>query len=372
MLKKEKPIRILHMIGSLNVGGSQSVVLNLYKNIDRSRFQFDFVIDHPGQTELLEEVVKLGGKVYHAPTFKGTNLVSVLKFWNNFFSNHKEYRILHSHVRSYASIFFFIAHIHSIKTIIHSHSTSNGEGLLAILKNALQYPLRFQADYFIACSKEAGAWLFGNTIISSPYYHILQNAIDIRKYEYDPYVREKYRRELNVNGKRVFIHVGRLTEAKNHFYLLNVFHKYLQNYNNSILLIVGDGELRNQIKNTIDDLGLHNNVKMLGTRSDVAQLLQASDCFLFPSKWEGLPVTVVEAQASGIPCLVSSNVTNDVFITNLAIKLNIDQGIDCWVDKMKNLSYERLDVKKSIIDAGFDIKCTVEWLEDLYWRMYND
>lgn len=372
MLKNEKPMRILHMIGSLNVGGSQSVVLNLYKNIDRSRFQFDFVVDHPDKTELLGEVVKLGAKVYFAPTFKGTNLVSVIKFWDKFFSEHREYKILHSHVRSYASIFFLIARIHSIKTIIHSHSTSNGKGLLAISKNVLQYPLRFQADYFISCSKEAGVWLFGKSVISSPNYHMLQNAIDIRKYNYDTFVREQCRKELDVIGKRVFIHVGRLTEAKNHTFLLKVFHKYIQNHNNSMLLIVGDGELRHEIERSIDELELNNNVKMLGTRSDVAQLLQASDCFLFPSKWEGLPVTVVEAQAAGIPCLVSSNVTNDVFITDLAIKLNIDNGIDCWVDTMNNLSFERLDVRNSIIEAGFDINCTVSWLEDLYWRIYND
>ena len=244
------------MIGSLNVGGSQSVVLNLYKNINRSRFQFDFIIDHPDQTELLEEVEKLGARVYYAPTFKGTNLGSVIKFWDKFFSEHGEYRILHSHVRSYASIFFFIAHIHSIKTIIHSHSTSNGEGFLAFLKNALQFPLRFQADYFIACSKEAGAWLFGKSIISSSNYHILQNAIDISRYEYDTHVREQYRKELGVTGKRVFIHVGRLTEAKNHTFLLNLFHKYVQTYNDSMLLIVGDGELRHQVKRIIDELEL--------------------------------------------------------------------------------------------------------------------
>ena len=365
-----RPIRVLQMIGSLNIGGSQAAVLSLYKAINRDLLQFDFIIDKPDETELAPIIKSLGGKVYSLPSFKGTNIIEIKRAWNSFFEEHPEYHVLHSHVRSYASLYFPVAKKHGVKTIIHSHSTSNGSGISALAKKILQYPLRFQADYYIACSKEAGEWLFGKRITkNSKKYHMLQNAIDISKYECDVQRRQELRKMLGVEGKTVFIHVGRLHPSKNHSFLIDVFSEIAKQNNDATLFLVGDGELKRQIEQKIHEKRLDDKIVMLGARNDVPELLMAADCFLFPSLWEGLPVTVVEAQASGLPCLVSDHVTNDVFVSDIAHKVPVDQGIDKWVDCINTIDMQRKDVRKQIKSAGFDIHETSNWITNLYLSM---
>ncbi len=366
-----KPIRILQMIGSLNIGGSQTVVLNIYKAINKDMIQFDFIIDKPEEIGIASAVESLGANVYVLPTFKGTNYLKVRNAWNQFFDAHPDYKVLHSHVRSYASLFFPIAKSHGVKTIIHSHSTSNGKGCSAMLKRILQYPLRYQADYFLSCSDEAGEWLFGRKVVASERYHLLQNSIDLGLYCFDANKRKSVREELGVGNKTVYIHVGRLHAAKNHTFLLQMFAELLKENDNAVLLIVGDGELRDDIEKTIAQLGIDNSVHMLGMRNDIPDLLRAADCFVFPSIWEGLPVTVIEAQAAGLPCVISANVTENVFISPLAHKVPIDQGIETWISCLKNLDMERQDVSEYIRNAGFDVNETADWISRLYLSLYR-
>ena len=162
-------IRVLHMIGSLNIGGSQALIMNIYRKIDKDFIQFDFIVDHDEQLFFAEEIQSLGGRVFILPGFNGRNLFEVKRAWHNFFLNHPEYYILHSHVRSYAAVFIPIAKKYGIYTIIHSHSTSNGEGLVSIAKTTMQYPLRYQADFFFGCSRESGN---GPHMRASPKMHI--------------------------------------------------------------------------------------------------------------------------------------------------------------------------------------------------------
>lgn len=368
-----EPIRILHMIGSLEIGGSQAMIMNLYENIDRNQIQFDFIVDHPERLYFAEQIKRLGGRIYFMPTFKGKNIFEIKKKWNKFFIDHPEYKIIHSHVRSYASLYLPIAKKNGLITIIHSHSTSNGKGVLALIKKFLQYPLRYQADYFFGCSKEAGEWLFGKKVVNSKRYFMLQNAIDIRKYNMSEHVRRQYREILGIeNSTKVFIHVGRLHEAKNHLFLLEVFAEYLKAEKNSLLLIVGDGDLKKTIEEKMQSLNINNNVMLLGARSDVANLLQVADCFLFPSKWEGLPVTVVEAQAAGLPCLISDTVTNEVNVSELVKRLPIDYGVDPWVEAMEKTNFIKIDVSKDIKKAGFDIHSSANWLSSFYMELIED
>jgi len=359
-------IRVLHMIGSLGIGGSQACVMNLYRNIDRNAIQFDFAVDSPGNNYYVNEIENLGGKIYYFPKFNGKNIIEVQRAWNNFLSKHREYKILHSHVRSYASIYIPIAKRNGVKTIIHSHSTSNGRGFASVAKSILQYPLRYQADYFFGCSKAAGEWLFGKGVVKSNQYYTLQNAVDTRQYQANPKEREECRRRLGIENKKVFLHVGRLHPSKNHNFLLNVFAKVVNHQPDSILLIAGDGELRSGIEERIDELALNGAVKMLGSRSDIPELMQAADCFLFPSNWEGLPLAVVEAQAAGIPCLISDHVTREVQISELVTYLPIDQGVDLWVDAILKINYQRKNVICKIKRAGFDVQDTAKWLEVFY------
>ncbi len=360
-------IRILHMIGSLEIGGSQAMVMNIYRNIEREKIQFDFIVDSSNEQYFADEIKQLGGKIYSMPKFKGTNLLEIKKKWNRFFIEHPEYKILHSHVRSYASIYLPIAKKHGVKTIIHSHSTSNGCGMSALMKAVLQYPLRYQADYFFGCSKKSGEWLFGKKIVVSDKFFVIKNAINIELYKPDPEIRKQYRKQLNIEEKaKVFVHIGRLHEAKNHMFLLEVFSLIKKKYDDAILVLVGDGDLKNKIISKINELELNKSVYMLGARNDVPNILKCSDCFLFPSNWEGLPVTVIEAQAAGLPCLISDRVTREVAISDLVKYLSVDNGVNIWMNEVERTTMEKRDVSKDIIKAGFDIRMSAKWILDFY------
>lgn len=359
-------IRILHYIGSLEYGGSQSFVMNVYRNMDRSKIQFDFVTFPNERGELYDEIIAMGGRVYEAPKYNGKNYLQFVKWWNVFFMEHHEYRILHGHVRSVASIYLPIAKKNGCITIAHSHSTSNGHGILAWIKNGLQYPVRYQADFLFGCSKAAGEWMFGKKMIHTDKYYTIPNAVNVEKYVLNEDIRVKYRTEMGINDKTVFIHVGRFHPSKNHDFLLELFSKIQSMNKKSYLLLVGDGELREHIEKKIKILNLTKNVRLLGTRTDVNKLLMCADVFLFPSRWEGLPLSVVEAQASGLPCLVSDHVTKEVGLTDLVHYLPIDQGYDVWLNKIKTMNLFRKNVRDDIVKAGFDIKATAEWLQNFY------
>lgn len=366
-------IRILQVLGGLNLGGAETMVMNLYRAMDRTKIQFDFVIHLSEKQAYEDEVLSMGGRIYRIPQYNGKNTFEMIKAWNHFFELHIEYKIMHSHVRSYASLFVPIAKKHGVKTIIHSHSTSNGSGILSYVKSLMQYPLRYQADYCFGCSKEAGQWLFGEKVCNSSKYHMIKNAIDTSLYNMNYEVRKRYRDSWNVvDSSKVLIHVGRLHEAKNHLFLLEVFARYHEVNKDSLLVIVGDGELADKIRDKIDELNIKDNVKMLGARNDVPQLLLAADCFVFPSKWEGLPVTVVEAQASGLPCLVSDTVTKDVNVTELVNYLPIDEGVEPWLNMLKSISFERKNVIEEIVKAGFDTISSAKNLFDFYKRILED
>ena len=365
-------LRVLHMIGNMDIGGSQTLIMNIYRNIDRSKMQFDFVVDRLTNNLLENEIKSLGGKIFCMSKFKGTNLFKIRSEWSNFFSQYPEYKILHSHVRSYASLYLDVAKKHGLKTIIHSHSTSNGSGFNSIVKKILQYPLRYQADYLFACSNIAGEWLYGKKACQQDNFYILNNAIDVEKYKINQDTRLRIRKELKVDNNFVFGHVGRLHEAKNHKFLLEVFHNLIKRKPESKLIIVGDGDLKGEIEEKIRELHLQDSVIMTGSRNDVPNLLMAFDAFLFPSKWEGLPVTVVEAQAASLPCFVSDTVTLEVGISDLVHYLPINKGAEYWCNIIMNSDLSKEYVSNDIIAAGFDIRETAKWLTDFYMRIANE
>jgi glycosyltransferase involved in cell wall biosynthesis len=210
------------MIGALEMGGSQALVMNLYRHIDREKIQFDFILDHPDRDDYVDEVKALGGRIYTMPGFHG-NVHQVRRAWDEFFTNHPEYKVLHSHVRSYASLYLPIAKRHGVKTIIHSHSTSNGKGFSSLVKMALQYPLRYQADVLMGCSKESGEWLFGKKATAGDRFFFLPNGVDLQRFSFDENIRQQYRRDMGLEDKIVIGHVGRFHPAKNHMFLLESF-----------------------------------------------------------------------------------------------------------------------------------------------------
>lgn len=361
------PIRILQFIGSLGVGGSQNMLINIHKHINKDKIQFDYVLDHYGieHESYVKTVKDLGAKVFYLPTFKGYNFFEIISAWKKMFVQHPEYRIIHSHVRSYASIVLLIAKKYGIKSIIHSHSINNGNGIEAFIKKILQYPLSYIADYFFACSDEAGKWLFGKKIVKQSNYKVIPNAIDVEKYKFNLIIRKEYRKKLGVSeDTKVYVHVGRFHESKNHKFLLDLFSEIHKNNQNSILVLIGDGELRSQIEKQTKELNLNNKVNLLGVQDNVNCWLQAADCMLFPSLWEGLGIVAIEAQAAGIPCICSEFIPKLVSVSNNCKFIPLNKEL--WLNEILNIDYTRADNSRTIQKAGFDIKTTSNYLTEFY------
>lgn len=360
-------IRVLQMIGTLDVGGSQTMLLNLYRNIDREKIQFDFVLDHPDGRYFVPEIESLGGRVYSLAPFRGTNAGEVRRDWNNFFYTHPAYTVLHSHVRSYASLYLPVAKAHGLKTIIHSHNTANGSGLSALVKEALQKPLRYQADVLMACSSQAGEWLYGKKACQSGKYIFLPNAIDTARFAPDADKRRKARQALRVEGRYVIGHVGRFNEQKNHGFLLEAFQRAHAQNPKAVLLLVGAGVQQEQAVQKAVSLGIAEDVLMTGNRDDVPELLAAMDVFAFPSLWEGLPVTLIEAQAAGLPCVISDVITEDVDVTPLITRLPLGDP-DLWGQELLK-ERPRVDVHADVARAGFDVHASARFMSELYLRL---
>ena len=370
-----EPIRILQVFGRLDRGGAEGVIMNLYRNFDRTKIQFDFVVHTDKKCAYDDEIIKLGGRIYNVPQFKGSNIFSYFKSWNKFFKEHKEYRTIHSHISSSAIFYLLLAKGRGLTTIIHSHSISSGKGFQALVKDVLQYPLRFICDYYLACSEDAGKWLFGNRIISSSEFLILKNAIEINKFHYDKESRNTKRKELDITeAPKVIVNVGRLCYPKNHVFLIDVFASLVKDSENYLLLLVGDGELKEEIKEKVKILKIENKVYFLGVRENIPELLSASDLFLFPSHFEGLPLSLIEAQASSLPCLISNAIPNEVIVTDLIQTLSLSDSAKIWSDKVKEIVSKECDRKPRMSNElnEYDITKTSKWLFEFYMKLSNE
>lgn len=362
----DKPIRVLHVIGIMNRGGAETMIMNLYRNIDRSKVQFDFVENTSQSAVFDEEIQLLGGRIYRCPHYNGKNHIAYCKWWNHFFDTHKnEYAIVHGHLGSTAAIYLSIAKKHGAYTIAHSHSAGNGSAMYRMFA----YPTRYIADKFFACSKDAGISRYGKKVGNdSNRCQVLNNAIDAKRFVFNRETRKQVRNDLHIAENAVVIgHVGRFVEAKNHLFLIEAFADIRKRDPNAVLLLVGDGERRSEIQAAIAEKHLGEAVILTGVRSNVWDFYQAMDVFVFPSVYEGLPVSLVEAQASGLPCCVSSNVPRDSAITDLVEFIPLENGPDKWAEiALQRARAPRPDMLGEIQNAGFDVSSTANWLKDFY------
>jgi len=363
-----EPMRVLQVLGRLNRGGAESMIMNLFRNVDREKVQFDFVIHTDKHCDFTDEVLSLGGRIYSAPRYNVKNHLVYKKWWNNFFREHPEYKVIHGHMYSIASIYLKIAKKYGLVTISHSHTSSQKAGFNGVVKRIIQAPLKNIPDWLFACSDNAGRWLYGENIGKRKNYILLKNAIETENYVYSTDVSKKIRNEFNIEDKFVMGHIGRMFPAKNHPYILEVFKVFHQKNLNSVLLLVGDGPSRKEIEERAEALGIKDKVIFTGVRGDVNEILQAMDCFVFPSFYEGLPVTVIEAQAASLPCFISDTITEEVCVTDLVTRHSIKDNPKIWVDKIqeRTSSFKRVDKTKEIIDSGYDIKATSKWLQNFY------
>ena len=360
--------KVLMVVHEMNRGGIENFIMNLYRSIDREIIQFDFVVHVNKVCEFDDEIASLGGTIYHCPDYRVVNHIAYSKWWNSFFRQHPEYKIVHSHLDSCANIHLRIAKKYGLITIAHSHSSCEGSGIRAIVKSMLKIDFNSCCDYKFACSKAAADWLYGK---ESKNAVIINNGIDSEKFIFNPAVRANIRSELGISDCEVVIgHVGRIDKNKNQSFVIDIVKSLNDAGVSSTLVSVGKGaELENNIRKA-KSLGIEEKVIFLGLRDDVNDVLQAFDVFVFPSLYEGLGLAVVEAQASGLPCLISDTITDEVSCTKSVFFMSRDLAPEEWAKEVvKLLQFERVNTQENIIRAGYDIKSTEKQLTDFYLEL---
>lgn len=356
--------KVLMIVHEMNRGGIENFIMNLYRVIDRDVIQFDFVAHTYKKCDFDNEIEELGGTVFHCPDYRIVNHISYCKWWKDFFASHPEYKIVHSHLDSSANIHLRIAKKFGCVTIAHSHNTQEGIGIRALVKKFLKFGFNSCCDYKFGCSKAANKWLYGKQSGNSL---IIRNGIISSRYAFDLEKRKYYEDKFGIDGKSVIGSVARFSNQKNHEFIVDVFYEYNKLNPNSVLMLVGDGELKQSIIQKVNTLCLNENVIFTGVRSDVSELLNVFDLFLMPSFHEGLPVSIIEAQASGLKCLLSDVITKETDITGNLEFLSLKKSAKEWAEEIsKMLSYDRTDTSEKIKKAGYDIMTTAQQLTDFY------
>lgn len=362
-------IRILHIVSHMNRGGVENFLMNIYRKIDRKKIQFDFLMHINKKCTFDDEIESLGGRIYKvSPRNRG--FLKNRKELDQFFKEHQNYKIVHQHVSSlsYIEPLKFAKKYNIPVRIVHSHNTRQGGNFLHnIIHKYNQIFIKSIATNYYACSESAAKWLYSKKQYENNNYKVINNAIDSEKFIYNENIREKIRNELNIKNKFVIGHVGRFHPQKNHKFLVKIFKEVIKQNKKSILLLVGDGKNKKEIEQIVEENRLSSNVMFTGVRSDVHKLMQAMDVFVLPSLYEGFPVTLVEAQASGLPCVLSENITKEVEINNNIKWFNIDDEPQKWANGVLALQNSRkIAPRKNIIESGFDSEELAKKLQNIY------
>lgn len=370
-LKQNNPIRVLHVLHVLNRGGAEAMIMNLYRRIDRNRVQFDFLV-HSSEKGLFEdEIEALGGRIYRVSAFKGYNIIKYYNECYKFFRDHPEIKIVHGHLGSCAAYYLYAAKSNGKFTIAHSHSAGNIRSLYDLAYKGFSYPTRWVADQLFGCSTEAGVARYGLRACRSSRYCNFNNAVDTLRFKFNQANRNSIREELKIaNDKIVIGTVGRITTQKNPMKIFSVFREIINQEPKALCLWVGTGELENKIKNLIKRDGLENRIILTGVRSDIPAVMSGMDAMIFPSLWEGLPVSVIESQMANLPCVLSTTISKETQISDLLHWMDLKEEDIRWASKALKIAKEHEDRRNEYTfnpqTTGYDIETTVKELIRFY------
>ncbi len=357
----EYPMRVAQILNRMDSGGIESVVINYYRYIDHSKIQFDFFCYEGSNFPQREELMQMGAKIYPIPAYSHP-LAYHKALYSVFRANH--YQIVHAHLSTMSLFALFAAWRANVPVrICHNHTTAHwSEGKRTLLKYILR-PLNkiFATDYF-ACGEKAARWMYGDQCFNNGHVYLMSNAINVQKFCYDPFSGVQLRKKLGIPEDAFVVgHVGRFMHQKNHMFLLQVFQQVLRKRKNAWLLLIGEGELEQKIKAKAQEFGLLGRVCFPGVRSDVGKLYSAMDVFCLPSFYEGLPVVALEAQANGLPCAFSDQITKEILLTPNSVFLALERPQQ-WAEQLLLLKrqYGSLD------NTRFDIKKAQQLLAEYY------
>lgn len=356
-------VRILQCVNKMDRAGLETMLMNYYRYIDKSKIQFDFLThrDLPGAYD--EEIRKLGGNVFYAPRLVPSNIIKYRKYMKKLFENN-QYDIIHSHIDTMSFFPLREAKRNGIKyRISHSHTSKLDIDYKLLIKYYCKLFINKYSNIRFACGNKAGKFLYKNLE-----YRIVNNAIECDKFSYNEKIRSEVRKKFNISDSTIVLgHVGRYIYIKNQMFLIDVFKEYLKYNSDAKLLLVGLGKDEKKLKNKVNNLNLNNKTLFLTNRSDVNELYQAMDIFVMPSLFEGIPLVAVEAQSNGLTCILSDRISNETKLTSNVYFHSLESGAKEWADFIYSLNLKRSDsaiedVKKN----GYDIKIEAKKLEDFY------
>ena len=366
------PIRVLNLFTVMDRGGAETMVMNYYRHIDRTKVQFDFLVHREQRGAYDDEIEALGGMIYRMYPLYAQNRARYKRDIRVFFKDHPEYRIIHSHMSELGYFAFKEAAKQGVPIrICHAHNAPHGFDMKMIMRDYFKKRMMPYLTHLFMCGVESGRWLYGKE--NENRFIMLNNAVDASAYTYNPAKRTEMRLQLELTDELAVGHVGRFNQQKNHPFLLEIFAALLKKEPNAVLLLVGGGTDMQRIQAKAQTLGIAEKVRFLGVRSDVADVMQAMDVFVFPSLYEGLPVTMVEAQASGLPCLISDKVPSECVLTNgLVEKVPLSESPDVWAEKIiAKYGTPRTDRRTEIAAHGFDITTEAVKLQEFYINAYE-
>lgn len=360
-------LRVLQVIGKMDRAGAETMIMNLYRHVDKSKVQFDFMVFTDEEGDYDQEIKEMGGNIYHMPAFKGYNYFSLYKKFGEFFKEHP-YDVVHGHIGSLAPAYLKCAKKAGAFTIAHSHCAYSNNLIERFVFSLFAHSVRYIADFFFACAQEAGRDRFGARIVKSNNFKVINNAIDCKAFTYSENRHMELKRQFGYENKVVLGHVGRFAAQKNHSFLIDIFKEICEESEEYVLLLLGVGEEKETIENKVKEYGLSDKVCFMGIRGDIPDMMNLFDAFVFPSFYEGLAVVSVEAQASGLPCFFSDTITKECIVTPNVWQYPLEIGAKGWKDNiLRELKdYERKDTYQYIADAGFDVAYSARELEEFY------
>lgn len=371
--KVQSPVRVLQIGMTKNIGGLETYLMQQFEHMDHSKVMYDFVnITAEDDIVFHDKIEAAGSHIYEIISRHKSPICHYVQWYKLMRKDASKYKaiVLNSNGLTYVFPLFLAKWFGIPHRIIHSHN-SNFEYKIGWKKKLLialnQILLQWSATDYFACSNKAGEWMFDTR---RP-FKVIHNAIDVNPFIYNEKIRKQKRKELGIENQFVIGHVGRFSYQKNHSFLIDIFSVYHKRHPNSTLLLVGgsvdDNSYFNAAKMKVRKLGLVESVKFLGMRNDVPDLMQAMDCFLFPSLFEGLCFVGIEAQASGLPCFCSDTISNELGITDLISFISLEKSPSEWVKIIEEKSQiTRKNMKMDIIKAGYDIENEVKKVQDFY------
>ncbi len=369
-----EPIRVLQIVGRMDRGGIENFVMNIYRNIDREKVQFDFLCHYGREAAFNDEIRAMGGRIYEMPAIRDETHVYYWKLFeyigalNKFFKEHKEYKIIHGQMTNTASIYMPIAKKYGVTTrIAHSHNSHGKVGMLGVVTDILKKPVFKYATDLFACSEAAAKYFYPESYIKAGKVKVVPNAVDAGKFRFNPEKRKQMRSEFGVEDNLVIGCVGRFRTEKNQAFLLGVLKEAVKTEPTAVLLFAGDGPLEDDCKQKAAEMGIADKCIFLGMRSDIPDVMQAMDVLAMPSLFEGLPVTGIEAQAGGLSVIASTGIPDEMNAIGMVEFLSLDGGESAWAEKLiEKAKQPKVDTIEKIKKAKYDIHTLAPWLQEFF------